>query len=185
MSNRVTLRPLTQEEKREIRRMARSQTASIRQVQRARIVAAMFEEPALSATEAGQRAGLSNAVSAKWVRRFNAEGLAGLEDRPRSGRPRTHSEAVRSKLIALALKKPSSIGYPFALWTLERLQCAFRAREDVHLSDSTIWTWMNEEGLRWRRQESWFGQAEQRDPEFAEKRGPSSPPTSVRCQGLV
>lgn len=179
MSNRVTLRPLTQEEEREVRRLARSQTAPIRQAQRARIVAAMLKEPALSATEAGRRAGLSNAVSGKWVRRFNAEGLAGLEDRPRSGRPRTHSEAVRSKLIALALQKPQSLGSPFALWTLERLQCAFREREGVHLSDSTIWTWMDEEGLRWKRQESWFSEPEARDPEFAEKRGPSSPPTSV------
>jgi transposase len=171
MSNRVTLRSLTQEEKREIRRLARSQTAPMRRVQRARIVAAMLEEPALSATEAGRRAGLSNAVSAKWVRRFNEEGLAGLEDRPRSGRPRTHSEAVRSKLIALALQKPSVLGYPFALWTLERLQRAFQKREGVHLSDSTIWTWMDGEGLRWRRQQSWFDASKKRDPEFAAKRG--------------
>ena len=75
----------------------------------------MLADPDLSATAAGVRAGLSNAVGAKWVRRFNTGGLAGLEDRPRSGRPRTHSEAVRSKLIALALSKPSKIGLPFAL----------------------------------------------------------------------
>ena len=183
MSNRVALRPVTPEEENQIRRLARSQTAPIRQVQRARIIAEMLGDPALSATEAGRRAGLSNAVSAKWVRRFNEEGLAGLEDRSRSGRPRTHSEAVRSTLIALALQKPSALGYPFALWTLERLQDAFFEREGIHLSDSTIWTWMDEEGFRWKRQESWFDESEKRDPEFAEKRGPSLPPTSVRRPG--
>lgn len=171
MSNRVALRHLTPEEEKEVQRLARSQTAAIRQVQRARIIARMLEDPALSATEAGRRAGLSNAVGAKWVRRFNEEGLAGLEDRPRSGRPRTHSEAVRSKLVELALQKPSSLGYPFALWTLERLQAAFFEREGVHLSDSTIWTWMDEEGFRWKRQQSWFDASEKRDPEFAAKRG--------------
>ena len=182
MSNRVELRPLAAEEEQAIKGLARSQTAPMRQVQRARIVAAMLEDPDLSATGAGVRAGLSNAVGAKWVRRFNAEGLAGLEDRPRSGRPRTHSEAVRSKLIALALTKPSRAGLPFALWTLERLQDAFLEREGVYLSDSTIWTWLDEEGLRWKRQESWFHEPEKRDPEFAQKRGLSSPLTSIRRQ---
>jgi hypothetical protein len=57
MSNRVTLRPLAQEEEHQIRRLARSQTAPIRQVQRARIIAGMLEDPALSATEAGHRSG--------------------------------------------------------------------------------------------------------------------------------
>ncbi|NBC01112.1 MAG: helix-turn-helix domain-containing protein [Bacteroidetes bacterium] len=185
MSNRVFLRRVTPEEKQQVQRLARSQTAPIRLVQRARIIAGMLDAPELSATAAGIRAGLSNAVGAKWVGRFNQEGLAGLEDRPRSGRPRTHSEAVRSELIGLALQKPSALGYPFALWTLERLQDAFFEREGVHLSDSTIWTWMDEEGLmqkslRWRRQESWFRDPEKRDPEFAEKRGPSLPHTSAR-----
>ena len=179
MSNRVELRTLRTEEKQAIKRLSRSQTAPMRQVQRARIVAAMVEDPNLSATEAGVEAGLSNAVGAKWVRRFNEEGLAGLEDRPRSGRPRTHSEAVRSKLVALALTKPSRADLPFALWTLERLQDAFFEREGVHLSDSTIWTWLDEEGLKWKRQESWFHEPQRQDPGFAQKRGPSSPLTSI------
>lgn len=178
MTTVVRLRPLTNEEERQIRRLARSQTAPIRLVQRARIIAGMLKDPGLSATNAGLKAGLSNAVGAKWVRRFNEEGLAGLEDRPRSGRPRTHSEAVRSSLIGLALQKPPSLGYPFKLWTLARLQRAFFEREDTHLSDSTIWTWMEEEGFRrsqiagWRKQQSWFRGSEKHDPDFAEKRGP-------------
>jgi transposase len=70
----------------------------------------------------GQQSGVS------WVKRFNAEGLAGLEDRPKSGRPATHVQAVRSELISLALQKPDTLGYPFKLWTLERLQKAFKER---------------------------------------------------------
>jgi hypothetical protein len=44
--------------------------------------------------------------------------------------------AVRSMLIALAFQKPLALGYPFALWTLERLQAAFFKREGIHLSDT-------------------------------------------------
>ena len=169
---RIPLRALTTEEKVEIQRLAVSRKESIRLVQRARIIAAMLEDPALTATEAGLRAGFkSSAIGAVWVRRFNEEGLAGLEDRPRPGRKPTHSQEVRSNLINLGLQKPRSLGYPFELWTLERLQRAFEERHGVRLSDSTIWTWMDEEGFKWKRQQSWFRDVEKHDPEFVEKRG--------------
>lgn len=178
MPKRVRLRALTTEERAEIRRLAASRKEPMRLVQRARILAAMDEAPELTATEAAFRAGFqSNASGPFWVKRFNEEGLAGLGDRPRPGRKPSHSQAVRSALISLALQKPSTLGYPFQLWTLERLQRAFQERVGVHLSDSTIWTWMAEEGFVWKRQESWFHEAERHDPQFVEKRGPSSSPT--------
>ena len=172
MPKRTRLRALTTDERAEIQRLAASRKESIRLVQRARIIAAMAEDPELTATEAGFRAGFrSNVIGSKWVQRFNDEGLAGLEARPRPGRKPTHSQKVRSKLISLALQKPRSLGYPFELWTLQRLQRAFKERQGVHLSDSTIWTWMDEEGFKWKRQQSWFHEVAKHDPEFVEKRG--------------
>ena len=172
MPRRIRLRALTPEEKAEIKRLAASRKESMRLVQRARIIAAMVENPELTATEAGYEAGFkSSAVGVLWVKRFNEDGLDGLEDRPRPGRKPVHSQEVRSELINLALQKPRSLGYPFELWTLERLQTAFKERQGVHLSDSTIWTWMDEEGFEWKRQQSWFQEVEKHDPEFVEKRG--------------
>jgi transposase len=172
MPKRIRLRALTTEEKTEIKRLAASRKEAMRLVQRARIIAAMVENPELTATEAGYEAGFkSSAMGVQWVKRFNEAGLAGLEDRPRPGRTPTHSPEVRSALISLALQKPRSLGYPFALWTLERLQTAFQERQGVHLSDSTIWTWVAEEGFTWKRQQSWFHDVEKHDPEFVEKRG--------------
>jgi len=178
MRKPVKLRTLTTEEIAEIRRLAASRTESFRLVQRARIIAAMLDDPNLYGSEAGQQAGYRSPImGVTWVRRFNAEGPAGLEDRKRGGRKPTHSQAVRSALISLALQKPNTLGYPFKLWTLERLQTAFEEREGVHLSDSTIWTWMADEGFEWKRQESWFHEAEKHDAQFVEKRGASSRPT--------
>jgi len=172
MPKRIRLRSLTTEEKTEVQRLASSRKEPIRLVQRARIIAHMLENPGLTATQAGLRAGFqSAAMGTVWVKRFNAEGLAGLEDRRRSGRKPTHSQEVRSALVSLALQKPRSLGYPFELWTLERLQVAFKERQGIHLSDSTIWTWMDEEGFQWKRQQSWFREVEKHDPEFVEKRG--------------
>ena len=178
MSKRIRLRALTAEEQAEVERLAASRKEPIRLVQRARIIAAMAADPDLTAREAGFRAGFkSNATGVLWVKRFNEDGLAGLEDRPRPGRRPVHSQTVRSELVSLALQKPRSLGYPFELWTLERLQTAFEERHGVHLSDSTIWTWMADEGFEWKRQESWFHEVEKHDPEFVEKRGASSEPT--------
>lgn len=172
MPKRVRLRAVTAEEKEAIEHLAKSRTAAIRLVQHARIIQLMLADPTLNASEAGLRAGFkSNAVGAIWVKRFNEAGLAGLDDEARPGRPAQHDQAVRGKLISLALQKPRSLGYPFELWTLVRLQTALKEREGIHLSDSTIWTWLDEEGLQWKRQQSWFQEVEQHDPEFVEKRG--------------
>lgn len=174
MRKAVRLRPLTTEEEAEILRLAASRKESHRLVQRAKVIAAMLVDPHLPASHAGFRAGFRGAQSGiSWVNRFNEAGLAGLEDKPKAGRPPTHDQKVRSELINLALQKPDSLGYPFKLWTLERLQTAFQERQGVHLSDSTIWEWVEGEGFEWKRQESWFHEAEKHDPQFVEKRGAS------------
>ena len=177
MRKRVELRPLTVEEAGAVKRLAASRKESIRLVQRARIIALMYEDPGLYASEAALKAGFSSAtVGAQWVRRFNEQGVAGLQDKPRPGRVPVHNAAVHGALISLATQKPDTLGYPFKLWTLARLQTAFEERQGVHLSDSTIWTWLEDEGLHWKRQESWFHEAERHDPEFVAKRGPSLRP---------
>jgi len=183
MRTAVKLRTLTTEEETEIRKLAASRKAAYRLVQRAKVIVAMLDDPKLHATQAGQLVGFSGRQSGvDWVKRFNAEGIAGLEDKPKAGRPPTHAQSVRSALIHLARTKPESLGYPYKLWTLERIQIAFQEREGVHLSDSTIWEWVEAEGFRWKRQESWFHDAERADPEFVEKRGASSRPTKRSFQ---
>lgn len=183
MRTAVKLRTLTTEEETEIRKLAASRKAAYRLVQRAKVIVAMLDDPKLHATQAGQLVGFSGRQSGvDWVKRFNAEGIAGLEDKPKAGRPLTHAQSVRSALINLARTKPESLGYPFKLWTLERIQTAFQERAGVHLSDSTIWEWVEAEGFRWKRQESWFHNAEKADPEFVEKRGASSRPIKPASQ---
>jgi transposase len=181
MRPRVQLRALTSEEVTEIKRLAASRTAEMRLVQRARVIAFMLDDPTLYASAAGQRAGFRSTVSGPlWVKRFNAQGVAGLQDQPRPGRMPVHDATIHSALISLATQKPATLGYPFQLWTLERLQAAFEERQGVHLSDSTIWEWLAAEGLEWKRQQSWFHDAAKHDPEFVEKRGPSLRLTSSR-----
>lgn len=109
-----------------------------------------------------------------------AVALAGRHGETRGGRPPTHTADVRSRLIAQVVQQPPSLGHPVARWTLERLQCAFEAAHQVHLSDRTIWTWLQDEGLVWDSQQTWFHEPHRHDPEFAVKEGASSRRTSRR-----
>jgi transposase len=170
---RVLLRTLTTEEETEIRRLANSRKEPLRLVQRARLIKAMLDEPTLHASDAGLQVGFkSNASGSIWVKRFNNEGIDGLEDKRRSGKPVTHTEEVRSRVIDLALQKPRTLGLPFELWTLTRLQSEYEERYGLRLAPSTIWKWMQAEGLDWKRQQSWFQDPDKHDAEFVEKRGP-------------
>jgi transposase len=111
-----------------------------------------------------------------WLKRFNAKGLAGLQDDPRSGRPPTYTSEEVAQVIATALTKPQDLDLPFASWTLDRLQTYLNEQKGIAIKRSRIDEILVAEGLRWRQQETWFG--ERVDPDFAEKRGAS--PRSTR-----
>ena len=165
----VCLRELTAEEASAVESLARSRTAAARRVERARIVwrASHGETPPSIA----ETLGLSAETVRRRIRRFNAEGLAALEDHPRSGRPATYSADEVAAVIAAALTDPRRVGLPFASWTLDRLAAYLLEHEGIAMRRSRIDEILLKEGLRWRRQETWFG--ERVDPEFAEKRGAS------------
>jgi len=87
-------------DRRELERIVRSRTAERRAVERARIVLAAGE--GRSAAKIAGEVGCSERTVKKWRRRFESDGLAGLRDAPRPGRPLVHDAQVRARLIALA-----------------------------------------------------------------------------------
>jgi transposase len=167
---------LTPIERHEIGRLARSRTAPARLVARARIIQASAHGQAagvIAATLSCSRPTISN-----WIRRFNSEGLHGLEERPRSGRPHTYTAEQRAEVIALALTDPKKLGLPFGGWTLDRLAAYLNEKKGIPIKRSRIDEILLAEGLRWRHQETWFG--ERVDPAFAAKRGRSRNSTPSR-----
>jgi transposase len=174
MAARVLLRAMTPEEHQAISTLIQSRTASIRSVERARIVQAAAKGQSAPVIAAALEC--SRPTVYAWIRRFNDHGLAGLEERRRAGRPPTYSAEQRAEVVATALTDPRSLGLPFASWTMDRLQVYLNEQKALAMRRSRIGEILVEEGLRWRKQETWFG--ERVDPDFAEKRGssPSSTP---------
>jgi transposase len=164
----LTVRPLTAEEAQPLERLARSRTAPARAVERAQIIWQAHQGaqvPAIART-----LGVCEATVRTWLRRFNADGLAGLADVPRAGRPPTYTSAEVGELIAASLTDPQELGLPFGSWTLDRLAAYLHEHKGIAMQRSRIGEILQAEGLRWRQQETWFG--ERPDPAFAEKRGP-------------
>src|SRR4051794_7951044 len=173
---KFTLRPLTPEERQALEELASSRTAQARLVERARILTAIAD---------GRRPGqvardlsVCRPTVYTWIRRFNERGLHGLEDRHRSGRPHTYSAEQRAEVIAAALTDPKGLGLPFGCWTLDRLRAYLNEHKGIPIKRSRIGEILVDEGLKWRHQETWFG--ERVDPDFAEKRGSSSGSTPTR-----
>ncbi len=174
----VCLRDLTPEEALAVETLARSRTAAVRRVERARIVwhASHGETPPTIA----ETLGLNAETVRRRIRRFNTEGLAALEDHPRSGRPAIYAPDAVAAVIAVALTDPKTLGLPFASWTLDRLAAYLNEHKSIAIKRSRIDEILLQEGLRWRRHETWFG--ERVDPEFAEKRGASRRSTPPRLR---
>ena len=167
----LRLRELTAEERAAIDQLAHARTAPARRVERARIIA--YASRGEGAPAIAERLRLDAYTVRGWIHRFNAEGLAGLEDRPRAGRPPTYAPEQVATVIAAALTDPRALDLPFASWTLDRLAAYLNERKGIAIKRSRIDEILLAEGLRWHRHESWFGARV--DPEFAEKRGGSRP----------
>jgi len=166
----LRVRTLTEKETLGIQRLSRSRTAAAWTVERARIIASAAEGTSVPVVAAAL--GVSTEAVRRWLKRFNAHGLAGLEDAARSGRPPTSPPAQVSTLRATVLSKPAALGLPCANWTLARL-VAYRAEEKrIAMKRSRGGELLRAEGMRWRTQEPWF--SERVDPAFAALRGPSS-----------
>lgn len=174
----IRLRAMTEEEIETIQRWASSRTAEARLVERAKIIRIAHEGRAGKAV--AEELGLNPATVRKWMKRFNEIGLEGLRDAERPGKPPTYTTEQVGEVVATALTNPSTLGLPFASWTLDRLEAYLNEAKGIPIKRTRIDDILLAEGLRWRKQETWFG--ERVDPEFAEKRGSS--PNSTRSQPL-
>ena len=165
----IRVRALSAGEVSELKELARSRKRGAGLVRRAQIIVHAVE--GLTAPEIAARMGLCGKTVRFWLQRFNKRGFEGLEEDVRTGRPPTYSAERRSAVIDAALTRPADLGLPFACWTLDRL-VAYLSEHDIAMRRSRISEIFIHEGLKWRHEETWFG--ERVDPDFARKRGRSS-----------
>lgn len=146
VSKRIVVRP---EDRAELERIVRSRRAERRMVERAEVVLAAAE--GLSAREIAERVGCSEKLAGRWRARYERDGLKGLDDAPRSGRPLTHGPEKRALLIAKACTRPpqSESGQRRERWTHRQLG------EAVGISESQAHVILSRAEIRPHRTEYW------------------------------
>jgi transposase len=158
---------LSEADRRLLEARARAYTAPHAQVVRAKIVL-LAADGALN-TAIAERLDVHVDVVSKWRQRFAAEGLAGLVDRKRSGRPPVFAAEVVAEVKAMACEPPRQRQVPLSRWSSSEL-----ARQAVEqgcvqaVSASTVRRWLAKDAIKPWRYRSWIFP---RDPQFAVKAG--------------
>jgi transposase len=112
---------VSESDRAQLERIVRAVSSEVRMVERARIVLAAAE--GVKGVEIAERLGCSEPTVVKWRGRYARDGLAGLQDAPRSGAPLTHGPVTRALLIAKACTRPAPTaeGARRERWTYEQL----------------------------------------------------------------
>jgi transposase len=140
-------------------------TAPFWLAQRARIVLLAADD--VTNADIGRRLGVDADTVSKWRKRFVTEGLAGLKDRPRSGRPRRFPAEAVAGVKAMACQPPAARQVSLSRWSSAEL--AGQAVAEglvVSVSASTVRRWLAEDAIKPWRHRSWIFP---RDPDFATK----------------
>lgn len=130
-----------------LRARARAGRSEHRDVVRARIVLAAAAGGANAVIAA--RLGLRVDTVGTWRRRFAAEGLAGLRDRPRSGRPRRFTPVQVAEVKTLACALPAEDEVALSRWSSSELAAEATARGLVEaISPATAGRWLASDAIR-------------------------------------
>jgi transposase len=75
-----------------------------------------------------------------WIKRFDDEGMPGLESKPIPRRPPSITEEQKDSIVRIALSSPRELGMNFTTWSLSSLK-SYLERKGVVSSISLFWIW--------------------------------------------
>lgn len=119
MANHARPIVLAKADRAELERLQRASSGPAGLSRRARVVLLMADD--VSGTEVARMTGYTVVQVSRLRRRFAEEGLAGLQDKPRSGRPPVITARKRAQVVAKTLKPP---GAGLTHWSARELAAA-------------------------------------------------------------
>ena len=162
----------------DLRRMAKQQSGRRTALRLLAIANAM---EGMSRAQAARSAGIERQSLCDAVKRFNAEGIAGLTDRPKGHRRERLSEAEQAVLMNLILRGPDpNRGEPCA-WTLPDLCRFIEKRFDKSLCPQSMSRVVRRLGLSRQKARPVHLQKNRKAAAAFEKRGCSRPQPQPRA----
>jgi transposase len=167
MNRAHELRALSADELSELQTLLRAEKTAGAHFRRCRLI--WLVAGGYPITQAAQYVGLHYTNAHHWVKRFEAEGLAGLRTKARSGRPRYYGQAAEDLVIDLATSRPKDLGLPFTTWSLHKLAAHLQQSEGLpDISHETVRAILHRHGLHFLTGCTW---CESTDPDFEAKKG--------------
>lgn len=155
MSRQAVQLSCTPKDHEELIRLSKSRSDEIRDIERAKIILLCLEGWRNNAI--AKKVGSNVVTVGMWRQRFAKQGLAGLRDAPRLGKPVKYSVEFKRRLLKQLEEKPPK---GFAQWDGGLLA------KKLNASDDAVWRVLRKEGIQLRRHRSWCVSM---DPEFATK----------------
>jgi transposase len=141
-------------------------THEVRLRTRAQMVLLAAEQQ-LTAAAIAQIVRESEETVRRWLKRYQAEGIEGLRDQHRGGRPATVTETYREQLLAAVRRRPRSLGQPYSLWTLQRLADYLAEETGIRVGYETVRLYLKAAGIVLSRPQHTITSP---DPEYALKK---------------
>jgi transposase len=145
----------SEQDRKTLEEWARSRTQEARLVERGKIILHCGQGQSVS--DIARRLSVRPNTVIDWRRRFEREGVTGLADRPRPGKPRRYGAGFRKQVLAVLEESPPK---GQAVW--DGPAVARHLQSSVH----AVWRVLHKEGVCLRRQRSWCVST---DPEFTAK----------------
>jgi len=161
----IKVRPVSEEELIELDKLYRK-TKDVRIRTRVQMILLAAEEQ-FTAPEIARIVRKNDQTVRRWMKRFNAEGIPGLYDEPRSGSPGKTTEEYRQRLVTVVRQRPRSLEQPYSLWTLERLADFMAEETGIRVSYETVRRILKDRGIVFRRPQHTISSP---DPEYQVKK---------------
>jgi transposase len=127
MGKHLRARNVSSEEARKLQSMAISRNFTKRM--RASIV--LESSKGLKVAEISEKLHLNKHTVRLWMKRFNQDGVQGLESKPVPGRPPLITDRQKDAIMRIALTSPRALGMNFTTWSLSGLQNYLQANRIV------------------------------------------------------
>lgn len=82
-----------------------------------------------------------------WLKRYVAEGINGLADKPRPGGPSKVTPEYRERLVQVVRQRPRSLGQPYSMWTLQRLADYMGEQTGLRVEAETVRIYLKAAGI--------------------------------------
>lgn len=94
---------------------------------------------------------VSVATVYNWFNRYQADGIEGLNNKLKPGRPPKADETYRQRLVEVVESNPQGHDLGFSVWTLPSLQAFMERETGIRLSQNRISEVLQQEGYVYRR----------------------------------